>query len=86
MIVGSHGSGPHREPWRADPVQRTVLALGAPVILFIGGLWAFVRTYQLWRERGTCWAWRGAGWFLLILMLLALTMGLPIIAGPAIGG
>jgi hypothetical protein len=27
MIVGSHGSGPHREPWRADPVQRT---LGAP--------------------------------------------------------
>jgi hypothetical protein len=55
-------------------------------ILFIGGLWAFVRTYQLWRERGTWWAWQGAGWFLLILMLLALTMGLPIIAGPAIGG
>jgi hypothetical protein len=67
-------------------VHRTLLALGAPVILFIGGLWAFVRTYQLWWERGTWWAWQGAGWFLLILMLLALTMGLPIIAGPAIGG
>ena len=67
-------------------MQRTLLALGAPVILLIGGLWAFVRTYQLWRERGTWWAWQGAGWFLLILMLLALTMGLPIIAGPAIGG
>src|ERR1700694_4026910 len=41
-------------------VQRTLLALGAPVILFTGGLWAFVRTYQLWRKRGTWWAWRGA--------------------------
>jgi len=29
---------------------------------------------------------RAAGWFLLILMLLALTMGLPAIASPVIGG
>jgi hypothetical protein len=29
------------------PVQRTLLAIGAPVILFIGGLWSFLRTYQL---------------------------------------
>jgi hypothetical protein len=67
-------------------VQRTLPALGAPVILFIGGLWAIVRAYQLWRKRGTWWAWQGAGWLLLIQMLLAPTMGLPIIAGPAIGG
>jgi hypothetical protein len=50
------------------------------------GLWAFFRTYQLWRERGTWWARQGAGWFQLILMLLALTMGLPAIASPVIGG
>ena len=28
--------------------QRTMLAIGAPVILLIGGLRAFVRTYQTW--------------------------------------
>jgi hypothetical protein len=50
------------------------------------GLWAFFRTYQLWRERGTWSARQGAGWFRLILMLLALTMGLSAIASPVIGG
>ena len=40
---------------------------------------------QLWRERGTWWARQGAG-CQLILMLLALTMGLPAIASPVIGG
>jgi hypothetical protein len=65
--------------------QRTLLALGAPVILLAGGIWAFVRTYQVWRERGTWWGWQGAGWFLLMLMLLTLTMGAPVIAGPALG-
>jgi hypothetical protein len=44
------------------------------------GLWAFFRT------NGTWWARQGAGWFRLILMLLALTMGLPAIASPVIGG
>jgi hypothetical protein len=65
--------------------QRTLLALGAPVILLIGGLRAFVRTYQTWRNHETWWAWQGAGWFLLTLMLLVLTMSLPSLAGPAIG-
>ena len=50
-------------------VERTLLGLGAPIILLIGGLWAFVRTYQLWREHQTWWAWQGAGWFLFTLML-----------------
>ena len=59
-----------------------------PTEVVVGGdgLWAFSRTYQLWRERGTWWARQGAGWFLLILMLLAVTMGLPAIASPVIGG
>jgi hypothetical protein len=66
--------------------QRTLLALGAPATLLTGGIWAFVRTYRVWRERATWWGWQGAGWFLLMLMLLTLTMGAPAIAGPAFGG
>ncbi|ORV14608.1 hypothetical protein [Mycobacterium celatum] len=66
--------------------QRTLLAFGAPVILFASGVWAFLRTYRIWRDEGTWWAWQGAGWFLLMLMLLTLTMGAPPIAGPALAG
>ncbi len=40
------------------PPQRTLLAVGAPVILLIGGLRAFIRTYQEWRKRETWWAWQ----------------------------
>jgi hypothetical protein len=67
-------------------LQRTILALGAPLILLAAGCWAFLRTYQVWRDHGTWWAWQGAGWFLLMLMLLTLTMGAPPIAGPALTG
>jgi hypothetical protein len=66
--------------------QRTLLALGAPIILLIGGMRAFVRTYQTWRKRETWWAWQGAGWFLLTLMLLVLTMTMPPLAGSAVFG
>jgi hypothetical protein len=66
--------------------QRALLAVGAPVILLIGGLRAFVRTYQAWRNHETWWAWQGAGWFLLTLMLLVLTMSMPALAGPAVLG
>jgi uncharacterized membrane protein len=66
--------------------QRTILALGAPLILLAAGCWAFLRTYRVWRDHGTWWAWQGAGWFLLMLMLLTLTMGAPPIAGPALTG
>ena len=64
--------------------QRTLLAFGAPVILLAAGLWAFVRTYRVWRDGGTWWGWQGAGWFLLMLMLITLTIGAPGIAGPAL--
>ena len=66
--------------------QRTMLALGAPVILLIGSLRAFFRTYQTWRRGETWWAWQGVGWFLLTMTLLVLTMSMPPIAGPALVG
>lgn len=65
--------------------QRTVLGLGAPVILLGAALWAFVRTYRVWREEGTWWGWQGAGWFLMTLMMFTLTMGFPVLAGPVLG-
>ena len=67
------------------PPQRVLLALGAPVILFVGGLRAFYRTWTAWKHRRSWWAWQGAGWFLMLLMLLTLTMGLPAMAGPVLG-
>jgi hypothetical protein len=65
--------------------QLTILAFGGPVILLVGGVWAFVRTYRVWRDRGTWWAWQGTGWLLMVLMFVTLTMGAPI-AGPVLAG
>ncbi len=66
--------------------QLTILAVGAPLILFAAGCWAFLRTYRTWRDGGTWWAWQGAGWLLLTLMLVTVTMGAPPIAGPVLAG
>lgn len=62
--------------------QRTVLALGAPAILLFGALWAFIRTYQRWQTNQTWVPWQGAGWFLMTLMLIVLTMSLTPLIGP----
>jgi hypothetical protein len=64
---------------------RTALGLGGPVILFGSGVWAFLRTYRLWRVGGTWWGWQGAGWFLMMVMLLALTLGFIPIGGYGAG-
>lgn len=61
--------------------QRTLLALGAPAILFVGGVWAFVRTYQNWRAHRRWLAWQGAGWFLMSMMLVVLTTSLSPLIG-----
>jgi hypothetical protein len=66
--------------------QLTFLAFGAPVILLAAGCWAFLRTYRIWRDRGTWWGWQGAGWFLFLLMFVTLAMGVPPIAGPVLAG
>jgi hypothetical protein len=63
--------------------QLTILALGAPLILLSAAGWAFVRTYRIWRNGGTWWAWQGAGWFLMTSMFVTLAMGAPI-AGPVL--
>jgi hypothetical protein len=64
--------------------QRTLLALGGPLILLAGGLWAFLRTYRVWKAEGTWWGWHGAGWFLFTLMVLMVALGVAPIAGPAL--
>lgn len=53
-----------------------------PALLFLGGLGAFIRTYREWKaERGWA-AWQGAGWFLMLLMLVTLAVpGSAIMAG-----
>jgi hypothetical protein len=66
--------------------QLTVLAFGAPLILLVAGCRAFLRTYRVWKSHGTWWGWQGAGWFLFMLMLVTLTMGVPPIAGPVLPG
>ena len=63
------------------PPLRAVLGVGGPVILFGAGVWAFVRTYRVWRDQGTWWGWHGAGWFLLTLMMLLVTLGAPVLSG-----
>ena len=62
--------------------QTTLLALGAPLILAAGALRAFVRAYQAWRQDSAWWLWKGAGWFLVAVMLVILAEGVPSIAAP----
>lgn len=66
------------------PPQRTLLAVGGPLIALAGGLWAFLRTYRIWKAQGTWWGWHGAGWFLLTLMVVMGAMGVGPIAGPVL--
>ena len=62
--------------------QLTLLALGAPLILLGGGLWAFLRTYQARRHHGIWSPWHVAGWVLVAAMLLILATSVPSIAMP----
>ena len=62
--------------------QLTLLALGAPLILLGGGLWAFLRTYQVRRQHGISSPWHAAGWVLMVAMLLVLATSMPSIAFP----
>lgn len=64
--------------------QRTLLALGAPVILLVGAVRAFVRTYQVPRRSEQWLAWQAAGWALLILMVAIAAFSAPALAGSAL--
>ena len=85
LWVSTCGVGVDLDTVACGRPERTLLGLGAPAILMIGGIGAFVRTYQVWRAEGTWWGWQGAGWFLMTLMLLTLTTGFPVLAGPLTG-
>lgn len=50
------------------------LAIAVPTTLFLGGVIAFVKAYRVWRAEGTWVIWQGAGWFLLTLMLICLSI------------
>ncbi len=57
----------------ATVIWRSVLAgVMVPGILFLGGVGAFVRTYQVWKVGGVWPIWQAAGWFLLLLFLVCL--------------
>jgi hypothetical protein len=54
--------------------ESVIAASLVPAILFAGGVGAFVRTYREWKVEGAWVAWQGAGWFLLTLMLVCLSI------------
>lgn len=57
----------------ATVMWRSLLAgILVPVILFLGGIGAFVRTYQVWKAEGVWPIWQAAGWFLLLVFLVCL--------------
>lgn len=49
---------------------RYLVAFVPTGVLFLGGISALVRAYSTWRRGGKWPIWQGAGWFLLILMLI----------------
>lgn len=51
-----------------------IAAILVPVVLFAGGIGAFIQTYRVWKFRGTWPIWHGAGWFLFMLFLLCLSV------------
>lgn len=54
--------------------ESVIAASLIPAILLAGGIGAFVKTYRVWKQQGAWPAWQGAGWFLLLLMLVALSI------------
>jgi hypothetical protein len=60
--------------WATTWRENVVIASLVPATLFAGGVGAFVKTYRVWKEEGAWPAWQGAGWFLLSLMLVCLSI------------
>jgi hypothetical protein len=58
--------------WIGD--RNIIAASTVPTILLVGGIGAFIKTYQVWKARGTWVMWQGAGWFLMAFMLVCLAV------------
>lgn len=56
-----------------NATRSLIAGLLVPLILFVGGIGAFIRTYQVWRVQGAWPIWQAAGWILLMLFLLGLS-------------
>ncbi|MBB2991244.1 hypothetical protein FHR72_002728 [Mycolicibacterium iranicum] len=61
--------------------QRAMLALGAPALLLVGGVWSLVQSFRVRREHSAWWAWQGAGWALVALTVLTAILSLPSLPG-----
>lgn len=75
--------GPAVQTLSCGRPYRALLAVGAPAIFAGGGLVAFMRTYRVWRRRGTWWGWQGAGWFLMTLMVATMFVTTSAVMGQA---
>lgn len=58
-----------------DTPSQVAVLFGPGVLLFLGGIGAFVETIRVWRRGGTWPIWQGAGWFLFLIMLFYLGIG-----------
>ncbi len=60
--------------YAVGPRDSVYAATLVPVFLFAGGVGAFIQTYRLWKAGDGWAAWQGAGWFLMLVMLISLSV------------
>lgn len=60
--------------------QLALLAMAAPGVLVVAGIWASARAYQSWKRNEDWRAWQRAALTLMMLTLLAVTLALPMLA------
>ncbi|MFE4498369.1 hypothetical protein ACFRFQ_00825 [Rhodococcus sp. NPDC056743] len=51
------------------------LAFAPAAVFLVGGLIAFAQTYRVWKRGGVWPIWQGAGWGLMVLMLISSGFG-----------
>ncbi|MEU4811365.1 hypothetical protein AB0H20_19380 [Nocardia fluminea] len=78
--AASRGACAAAQTHLCDTPSEAAIVIGPSAILLLGGIGAFVRTYQRWRAAGSWRTWQGAGWFLFILMTAYLALGAGTIA------
>ncbi|MFF2395674.1 hypothetical protein [Nocardia sp. NPDC058114] len=58
-----------------DTLSESAIVIGPSAVVLLGGIGAFIQTYQRWRAGNSWRTWQGAGWFLFILMTAYLAIG-----------